>query len=140
MDIKKVLKEKYQEDQVILDILEDDLIIKKLNEISEIINRKIKNFNTKITKEDIINYFKFEEEYYLFDEIRSIVADFCLNNQPLLEDMKDYGIGFVIDFIVIHKKEKADLFRKRGLDENEDPFDESKVLFENDYFILYNYY
>ena len=48
MDIKEVLKEKYQEDQVILDILEDDLIIKKLNEISEIINRKIKNFNLKI--------------------------------------------------------------------------------------------
>ena len=71
----------------------------------------------------------------MFDEIRSIVADFCLNNRPLLEDMKDYGIGFIIDFIINHKKEKADLFRKRGLDENEDPFDESKVLFENDYFI-----
>lgn len=86
-------------------------------------------------KEDIISYFKFKEEWYLFDEIRSIVADTCMSNQSLLEDMKDYGIGFVIDFIVIHKKEKADLFRKRGLDENEDLFDESKVLFENDYFI-----
>lgn len=140
MDIKKVLKEKYQEDQVIFDILENDLVIKKLNEISELINKKVKNYNIQITKEDIINYFKFKEEWYLFDEIRSIVADTCLNNQSLLEDMKVHGIGFVTDFIVFHKKEKADLFRKRGLDENEDSFDESKVLFENDYFILYNYY